>query len=250
MEKSLETFSVDEVPVADPQYFETRRSAAEATVDTLIAHGVETLYGVPGIHNDALFDALGQRRDRIRTIHARHEQTTGYMALGAALATGRPQAFAAVPGPGILNASAALLTASGMNAPVLALAGQIPTNAIERGHGHLHEIRDQLGLLRHLTKDAKRIAGPADAGAKIATALQLALSGRPGPVALECAIDVWPTRGPGMAGSPLPVTRPAVDGDAIERAARMLGAAKRPLIMVGGGAQDAGEALALVAEML
>src|ERR1700757_672418 len=156
MAKSPETFAIADA-VAGPQTDEPRRSAAEATVDTLIAHGVETLYGVPGIHNDALFDALHERRDCIRTIHARHEQTTGYMALGAALATGRSQVFAAVPGPGILNASAALLTATGMNAPVLALTGQIPSNRLEQGHGHLHEIRDQLGLLRHITKDAQRI---------------------------------------------------------------------------------------------
>lgn len=225
-------------------------NAAELTVETLIAHDIVVLYGVPGIHNDALFDALHDASDRIRTIHARHEQTTGYMALGAALATGRPQVFAAVPGPGILNASAALLTAYGMNAPVLALAGQIPANAIERGHGHLHEIRDQQGLLRHITKDASRISGPADAGSKVASAIQLARSGRPGPVALECAIDVWPTRGPGGPGASLPVLQPAVDSDAIEQAAKLLGAAKRPLIMVGGGAQDAGEALTRVAEML
>lgn len=228
----------------------TAQNTAELAVDTMLAHGIDVLYGVPGIHNDALFDGLHAARDRVRTIHARHEQTTGYMALGAALATGRPQVFAAVPGPGILNASAALLTASGMNAPVLALAGQIPSNAIDRGHGHLHEIRDQLGLLRHLTKDARRIAGTVDVGAKLATALQLARSGRPGPVVLECAIDVWPTRGPGCFALPLPVLQPSVDSDAIEQAARLLGKAKRPLIMVGGGAQDAGDALARVAEML
>ncbi|WP_019832867.1 thiamine pyrophosphate-dependent enzyme [Sphingomonas sp. PR090111-T3T-6A] len=226
------------------------RNTAELTVETLVAHGIDLLFGVPGIHNDALFDALYVARGRIRTIHARHEQTTGYMALGAALATGRPQAFAAVPGPGILNASAALLTAYGMQAPVLALAGQIPSNAMERGHGHLHEIRDQLGLLRHLTKDAQRIGGPADAGARLASALQLARSGRPGPVALECAIDVWPTRGPGKAAAPLPLLQPEVDSDAIEQAARLLGTAKRPLIMVGGGAQDASQSLIRVAEML
>ncbi len=219
-------------------------------METIAAHGIDVLYGVPGIHNDALFDALYAARGRVRTVHARHEQTTGYMALGAALATGRPQVFAAVPGPGILNASAALLTAYGMNAPVLALAGQIPSNAIERGHGHLHEIRDQLGLLGHLTKGARRIAGPADTGAKLSSALQLAQSGRAGPVALECAIDVWPTRGPGDPALPLPVLQPPVDTDAIEQAAKLLGKATRPLIMVGGGAQGAGEALTRVAEML
>ena len=117
-----------------------RRTTAEAVVETLALHGTELFFGVPGVHNDPLFDALHRARHRIRVLHARHEQAGGYMALGAALATGRPQAFAAVPGPGVLNASAALLTAYGMGAPVLALCGQIPSFALERGLGHLHEV--------------------------------------------------------------------------------------------------------------
>jgi acetolactate synthase-1/2/3 large subunit len=137
-------------------------STAEAAVEALIAHGIDTVYGLPGLHLDPLFDALYGARNRLRTIHTRHEQSAAYMALGAALATGRPQAFTVVPGPGFLNAGAALLTASGMNAPVLGLAGQIPQSDIDRGHGHLHEIRDQLGLARHITKFTARIRAPFD----------------------------------------------------------------------------------------
>lgn len=227
-----------------------RMTAAQAAVETLAAHGIDTVYGVPGVHNDPLFDALHGARDRIRVLHARHEATGGYMALGAALATGRPQAFAAVPGPGLLNASAALLTAYGMEAPVLALAGQIPSFAIDRGYGHLHEIPDQLGLLHHVTKHAARITGPHEASARIANALCLALSGRRRPVAVECAIDVWGREGPAPLIGPIPPVVPPVDEDAVERAARILGAAKRPLIVVGGGAQDAADEVRLVAEML
>ena len=227
-----------------------RMTAAQAAVETLLAHGIDTVYGVPGVHNDPLFDALHGARDRIQMLHARHEQTGGYMALGAALATGRPQAFAAVPGPGLLNASAALLTAYGMEAPVLALAGQIPSFAIDRGYGHLHEIPDQLGLLRHVTKHAARITGPHEASARVANALCLAMSGRRRPVAVECAIDVWGRAGPAPLIGPIPPVVPPVDEDVVERAARILGAAKRPLIVVGGGAQDAAEEVRLVAEML
>ena len=171
-------------------------TVAAAVVRSLVAHGITTVFGVPGIHNDPLFDALHQARDQVRMLHARHEQAGGYMALGAALATGRPQAFAAVPGPGILNASAALLTAWGMGAPVLALAGQIPAHAIGRGYGHLHEMPDQMGVLRGVTKHAAGIAGPHDASAAVAQAVHLALSGRRRPVALECAMDVWARSGP------------------------------------------------------
>ncbi len=102
-------------------------TTAEAVVAALIAHGVETVYALPGIQNDHLFDALYRAQNRVRTIHTRHEQGSAYMALGAALATGKPQAFAVVPGPGLLNASAALLTAYSMNAPVLALTGEFPS---------------------------------------------------------------------------------------------------------------------------
>jgi acetolactate synthase-1/2/3 large subunit len=101
-------------------------TAAEAVVGSLAAHGIDTLYALPGVQNDHLFDALYRAQNRVRTVHTRHEQGAAYMALGAALATGKPQAFAVVPGPGLLNAGAALLTAYSMNAPVLALVGEIP----------------------------------------------------------------------------------------------------------------------------
>src|ERR1700759_5511429 len=143
---------------------------AAAVVESLVRHGIDTLYALPGVHNDHLFDAAHKAQDRIRVIHPRHEQTAAYMALGAALVTGRPQAFAVVPGPGVLNASAALLTAYGMGAPVIALVGQIPSFAIDQGHGHLHEIPDQLGLMQHLTKRAGRITGPHDASFAVAQA--------------------------------------------------------------------------------
>ena len=225
-------------------------TTAEAAVATLTGHGIETIFGVPGVHNDPFFDALHAEQARIRMLHARHEQGAGYMALGAALATGKPAPFVVVPGPGLLNASAALLTAYGMGAPVIAIAGQIPSFAMERGWGHLHEIPDQLGLVGHLTKHAARIDAPYQAGPAIAEAIRQALSGRPGPVAIECPIDVWPRSGPAAAGAPLPVPRPPVDEDAVERAARTLGAARRPLIVVGGGAHDAAAEVQLIAEML
>ena len=94
-------------------------TTAEAVVSALTAHGVDTIYALPGVHNDPLFDALFRSMDKIRTVHTRHEQGCALMALGAALATGNPQAFAVVPGPGLLNSATALLTAYGTNAPVL-----------------------------------------------------------------------------------------------------------------------------------
>ena len=121
-------------------------------VRALIENGIDTLYCLPGVQNDGFFDALFYSTDHLTPVQARHEQGAAYMAMGAALATGRPQAFCVVPGPGFLNATAALSTAYAVNAPVLALVGQIPTGAQGKRHGLLHEIPDQFAILRQLTK--------------------------------------------------------------------------------------------------
>lgn len=224
--------------------------AADALVETLIANGLDTIYGLPGVHNDPLFDAFWQNRNRLRFLHSRHEQGGAYMALGAALATGKPQAFAVVPGPGLLNAGAALLTAYGMNAPVLALVGQIPADQIDRGLGALHEIPDQVGLARHLTKFAARIDAPYEAAPLAATALSHALSGRQRPVMLECAMDVWGKRTPVAAPETARPLRPPVDPDTAEKLAKILGKAKKPMIVVGGGALEASAEVTALAELL
>ncbi len=228
-----------------------RMTTAEAVVEALIVHGITTVYALPGVHNDHLFDALFKAADRIRTVHTRHEQGAAYMALGAALATGKPQTYAVVPGPGLLNASAALLTAYGMNAPVLALVGQIPQAAIGRGFGHLHEIRDQAGIISRLVDFSARIREPNEGARLAAEAFHAMTSGRPGPAVLECAMDVWGRSAPTMTvGSPLPAPTPPVDEQAAEDAARRLAAAKRPLIVVGGGAQDAAAEVGELSDIL
>jgi acetolactate synthase-1/2/3 large subunit len=225
-------------------------TTAEATVAALLAHGIDTVYGLPGVHNDHLFDALAKAANRIRIIHTRHEQGAAYMALGAALATAKPQAYCVVPGPGLLNSSAALLTAYGMNAPVLALIGQIPDAAIGRLSAYLHEIRDQTGIIDRLVDWSARVRAPHEAPGLVAAAVQSMHSGRPGPAAIECAIDVWGRKGPVLAQPPLPVPVPPVDDEAVRAAAKRLGAARRPLIVAGGGAQEASAEVTRLAHML
>ena len=228
-----------------------RMTTAEATVASLIAHGISTIYALPGVHNDALFDALFKAGDLIRTVHARHEQTAGYMALGAALGTGKPQAYAVVPGPGLLNSATALLTAYGTNAPVLALIGQITQSAIGRGYGLLHEIRDQAGIIERLVDFSARIRAPAEAPGVIAAALRAMQVGRPGPAAIECAMDVWGRSAPMPAVAPPEPTAPArFDEDALGEAAKRLGKATRILIVAGGGAQDAAAEVTELSQML
>lgn len=103
-------------------------TGGEAIVATLQRHGVDTVFGLPGAQTYGIFDALHGASNAIRTIGARHEQGCGYMAFGYARSTGRPGVFSVVPGPGVLNASAAMLTAFGCNAPVLCLTGQVPSS--------------------------------------------------------------------------------------------------------------------------
>ncbi|MFI4960351.1 MAG: thiamine pyrophosphate-dependent enzyme [Hyphomicrobiales bacterium] len=225
-------------------------STGEATAATLIAHGFETVYALPGVHNDHLFDAFQRAGDALRVVHTRHEQGAAYMALGAALATGKPQTYVVVPGPGLLNSGAALLTAYGMNAPVLALIGQIPAAMIGRGFGQLHEIRDQAGIIARLVDHSARIDRPEEASAKVAKAVASMRQGRPGPAALECAIDVWGKRGPVALMPPAPPRAPRIDENKVKAAAKLLGKAKRVLIVAGGGAQDASPEVTQLSDLL
>ncbi len=225
-------------------------STGEATAASLLAHGLDTIYALPGVHNDHLFDAFQRAGDALRVVHTRHEQGAAYMALGAALATGKPQAYCVVPGPGLLNSGAALLTAYGMNAPVLALIGQIPAAAIGRGLGHLHEIRDQAGIIARLVDHSAHINEPAEAPAKVAKAIASMRQGRPGPAALECAIDVWGKRGRVALVPPIPARAPLIDEDKVRAAAKLLGRAKRVLIVAGGGAQDASNEVTQLSRLL
>lgn len=229
----------------------TDLSTAQATVETLISHGFSAVYALPGVHNDHLFDAFHGSADRLSVVHTRHEQGAAYMALGAALATGKPQAYAVVPGPGLLNSGAALLTAYGMNAPVLGLIGQIPKDAIGRNLGHLHEIRDQAGIIKRLVDHYAHIGGPAEAATKTAKAIQSMAKGRPGPAVLECAMDVWGKRGKvAPASAPRPPRPPKIDDTKLRAAAKLLGKAKRVLIVAGGGAQDASPEVTQLSDML
>ena len=107
--------------------------------------------------------------------------------------------FSVVPGPGVLNAGAALLTAFGCNEPVLCLTGQVPTQFLGKGRGHLHEMPDQIATLRTFVKWADRIEYPDVAPAMVSRAFQEMLSGRRGPVSLEMPWDVFTQRARGRA---------------------------------------------------
>src|SRR5213080_4479364 len=224
-------------------------SGGEAIVDGLVAHGVDTVFGLPGAQIYGLFDAFQQAQ--LKVIGARHEQACGYMAYGYARSTGRPGVFSVVPGPGVLNAGAALLTAFGANEPVLCLTGQVPVPFLGKGRGHLHEMPDQLATLRTFVKWAERIEYPDAAPTLVSRAFQEMLSGRRGPVALEMPWDVFTQAaevGPSKPFDLFPPPQP--DSDHIRHAAALIRASKNPMIFVGSGAIHAREEILELAEML
>jgi acetolactate synthase-1/2/3 large subunit len=228
-----------------------RMTGGAAVVRALVDHGVDTVFAIPGIQLDHLFNALHDARNAIRVVHTRHEQGAAYMAMGFAQATGRPGVYAVVPGPGVLNTTAALATAYATGAPVFCLTGQIPSHAIGRGFGLLHEIPDQLGVLRGLTKWAARIDHPAHAPRVMREAFRELASGRVRPVAVEIAMDLLARAAEVAPLAPAaPDPAPWPDPDAIEALAKLLGAAERPLIFAGGGAVGCGAELLALSELL
>ncbi|MEM7113596.1 MAG: thiamine pyrophosphate-dependent enzyme [Chloroflexota bacterium] len=226
-------------------------TGGEAVVQSLINHGVDTVFGLPGVQNDFLFNAFYDAQDHIRVIHTRHEQGAAYMALGAAVATGKTAVFSVVPGPGFLNAAAALSTAYALNAKVFALVGQIPSDLVGKHQGVLHEINDQLGIIRKLTKWAEHVVSPAEAPSLVAEAFRQIDSDRPRPVGLEVPMNVLKTTAEvdleAIAGAPY---APPVDPELVEKAAKALGNAKNPMIYVGSGALDVSKEVKTLAELL
>ncbi|WP_439580806.1 thiamine pyrophosphate-binding protein, partial [Elioraea sp.] len=209
------------------------------------------MFGLPGVQMYGLFDALARNANRIQVINARHEQTTAYMALGYACATGKPAVYAVVPGPGVLNTTAALSTAWSVNAPVLCLTGQVPSSQIGRLRGQLHELPDQLATLRTLVRHAERIEDPTEAPRKVARAFQEMMSGRPSPAALEIPLDQLPAEAEVTSCDPFPRhPNPVPDSAKIARLAEMIDAARNPMIWVGAGAMDAGAEIRALAERI
>jgi acetolactate synthase-1/2/3 large subunit len=231
----------------------TTLTGGQALVAALKANGVDTIFGLPGIQLDGFFGALWEEREHIRVIHPRHEQTTAYMADGYARVTGREGVATVVPGPGLLNASAALSTAYACNSPVLMVTGQIRSDLIGVGRGALHEIPNQLEMIRSVTKHAARPLRPDAIPGAVDDAFTQLRTGRPRPVELEIPPDtLFATAEIGSIAPAAPRQRFAGDPDLLEAAAKLLGRARRPVVAAGGGFQraDASEELLLLAETL
>ncbi len=226
-------------------------TTAEVIIDTLIANGVDTVFGLPGAQTYPLFDALYQRKSRVRTVGARHEQGLAYMAFGYARSTGRLGVYAPVPGPGILNCGAGMCTAFGTCAPTLCVTGDVPSDFRGKGRGHLHELRDQLGILERLTRHAAQINGPQEASAAVNRAIAAALGGRPGPSALSVCWDTLERSGPVTRPEAAVVPLPSeVDLEQVAVCVKLIQEASCPMIFTGSGAQHAAGSIAALAERL
>ena len=229
----------------------TRLTTGEAIAKSLIIHGVDTIFGIPGAHMYDFNDALARESKNIRFITSRHEQGAGYMAFGYAKSTGKTGVYSVVPGPGMLNSAAALCTAYGANTPVLCVTGNIMSELIGKGRGQLHELPDQLATMRSFTGWSERINHPTEAPRIVSEAFRRMHSGRIRPAAIETPWDVF-----GQAAEvELNVNRdipepPAPDSDQIQNAAELILKAKNPLILVGAGANEAAEEIGRLARLM
>lgn len=230
-------------------------TGGQALVKSLLQQGIDTIFALPGVQLDGAFDALydAQKAGDVRIIHTRHEQGAAYMADGYARATGRIGTCMVVPGPGLLNASAALSTAYACNQPVLCVTGQIQSDMIEFGRGLLHEIPNQLGMIRSVTKHAARGITPSEIPSLVDTAIRELWTGRVRPVEIEVPPDTLLAREEVALLNAAPQRqRQEADPEQIAEAAKMLGASEAPIIFVGGGihGSEAWDELRELAELL
>ncbi|KAB8192054.1 hypothetical protein FH608_028420 [Nonomuraea phyllanthi] len=227
-------------------------TGGEALARSLAANGVSQIFGIPGVQLDHAADALYHAGDDIAFTCVRNEQAATYMADGYARSTGRPGVAMVVPGPGMLNGLAGLATGYACSSPLLYVCGQIDSGAIGRGLGALHEIPDQSGILRTLTKWSGMAKRPEDIPGLVHRAFAELRSGRPRPVGLEIPPDVLAARADVQIPGAAPAAPAVPDQKPIDAVAEMLRGSRRPVIYAGGGviAAGASEELRELAEIL
>ncbi len=227
-------------------------TGGQALAKSLYLEGVRVIFGLPGVQLYHALDGLAQEPG-IRFINTRHEQATAYMADGYARAGGEGIATCLmVPGPGLLNASAAIGTAYSSSSPIMVVCGQIERDFIGVNRGMLHEVNDQIDSIRPITKYARRALDPAEIPDMVHEAVTALKTGRPRPVEIEIPPETLAELTDVDLIEPEAVRQVAASPDQVNTAADMLTAASNPLIWVGGGAisSNATNALVQVAEYL
>lgn len=226
-------------------------TGGDAITQTLIVNGIDTIFGLPGVQCDHVFDSLYHERNKMRLITSRHEQGAAYMAFGYAQSTGRLSPYIVVPGPGLLNTATPLCIAHSCNAPVLAITSQISTHYMGLGLGVLHEIPNTAQIFSPITKHQGYADSPGRVPSIMNECIRHATSGRRGAVLFEVPEDITAEKSIIKVPEAAEIDpAPQPDPDAVIKAASILGAAKSPLIYIGGGAVDAGEELQALAEAL
>lgn len=228
-------------------------TGGQILADRLLAHGVDTVFLIPGVQLDWAVDGLRRHGDRMRVFVPRHEQSTTYMADGFYRASGRPGVAMVVPGPGALNAGAGLATAYAANSKVVFIAGNVHSKGVGAGFGMLHEIKDQSGFIAGLTKWNRCVMSTDAIAGTIDEAFAMVQSGRPRPVGVEISHDLLQAKTSTHAGpSRSAPAAPPLDSKAIEAAAGAINAARLPVFYVGGGivAANAMDALRRLAERI
>ena len=226
------------------------RTGGEWIVEALRAEGVRHVFGLPGVHNLAIYDALLKQHE-ITHVLARHEQGAAFMADGYARASGQPGVVAVTTGPGATNTLTPMVESWAGSQPVLTLMSDIPSALIGKDLGALHEVPNQIDCFRPVCRWAETIYEGRLFPAAVQRAFHLFRTQRPGPVALSLPTDLLVAKTTGQLTA-LTGGRPACDAKMIDEAAEVLRRARRPLIVAGGGAvaADAGAALAAVARRL
>lgn len=224
------------------------RSGGQILIEALDAHGVDTLFGIPGIHTLPIYDALYEHH-RIHHVMTRHEQGAGYMADGYARVTGRVGVVLTTTGPAAINALTPVGEANAESSPVLLIASG-PDDDMTPDSGYLHEMRDQFNTLVSVTGQGKRARTGQEIVAGVAEAMSFVGRRRPRPYVLEVPIGVLKQEYEVEPPTPQ-MYPPIVPSEAdIQKAVELLNVAERPLLFVGGGAQDASREVARLAELL
>ncbi|HXW74656.1 MAG TPA: 5-guanidino-2-oxopentanoate decarboxylase [Steroidobacteraceae bacterium] len=211
-------------------------------VETLAANGIDTVFGIPGVHNIELYRGL--ELSRVRHVLVHHEQSAGFAADGYARASGHPAAAFVISGPGVTNALTALAQAWSDSVPLLLIASAPLRATLGRHWGVLHELKDQ----RALVADVTAFAGSARSDSEVRDHLRAAFAAlraaRPRPAYLDIPLDLLgepTTLRPEVFARPPPIAAPP--RSAIDAALALLATAERPLLIAGGGARAAGSAL-------
>jgi 5-guanidino-2-oxopentanoate decarboxylase len=219
----------------------TNNSCGHAVISLLEAYGVDTVFGMPGVHTLELYKGLAA--SRIRHILVRHEQGAGFMADGYARATGRPGVCVLITGPGVTNAATAMGEAYSDSIPMLVLSSVNASADLGMGRGRLHEITSQEAVTAPLTAFSRTALQAGQVPELVAEAFAAFASGRPRPVHIALPLDVLVAPADFAIQARTPPAPPSAPGDAIAAAAALLQRARRPIIIAGGGSVDCAEAL-------